>query len=100
VAQATKLELGVTKNFFEEMGPLVINPDGTSGYLSNWKEMSPYERNTTIRLLMRRNRIRIANLTGNQDHLSVDEKKTLERNQDEQRRLKDPDDPLSDANLS
>ncbi|KJZ80317.1 hypothetical protein HIM_00167 [Hirsutella minnesotensis 3608] len=41
------------------LGPLVVNQDGTMSRISNWAEMSPIERENTLRILGKRNRTRL-----------------------------------------
>uniref|UniRef100_A0A7S2TNH2 Uncharacterized protein n=1 Tax=Lotharella oceanica TaxID=641309 RepID=A0A7S2TNH2_9EUKA len=86
-----KIDLG------DHMGPLVINEDGTSSYISNWKEMTQQERKNVIRVLGRRNRIRMANLTSDESFLSTEEKAMLEQKREEKRRT-NPDAPLDSPN--
>jgi len=42
------------------LGPLVINKDGTTARITNWGQMSPGERETTLRVVVARNRKRLA----------------------------------------
>lgn len=55
---------------FDSLGPMVVNSDGTLSRISNWAEMTEIERARTIRVLVARNKIRIAN----------EEKKLVETN--------------------
>jgi hypothetical protein len=48
----------------KNIGPVVINSDGTISRISNWAEMSEVERQKVERLLLKRNRERLANLKG------------------------------------
>lgn len=43
----------------DAMGPLVVNVDGSLGRVANWAEMTPGEREGTMRLLKRRNEQRL-----------------------------------------
>lgn len=43
----------------DELGPVVINADGTTGRISNWQSMLPAERESAIRLIAARNKRRI-----------------------------------------
>lgn len=62
-AKVTKLDLsGGSKDLTEELGPLVINKDGTTARITNWDTMTPEERERTVRILARRNRQRMAKL--------------------------------------
>ncbi|OAA78425.1 hypothetical protein LEL_05248 [Akanthomyces lecanii RCEF 1005] len=42
-----------------ELGPLVVNVDGTVARITNWKEMTGAERETTVRMVGRRNKQRL-----------------------------------------
>ncbi|KAF8300419.1 hypothetical protein DL93DRAFT_2090986 [Clavulina sp. PMI_390] len=44
---------------FDSLGPLVVNSDGTLSRIANWHEMTERERATTVRLLVKRNKIRL-----------------------------------------
>lgn len=44
------------------LGPLVVNRDGTMGRIGNWAEMTEIERQSTIRILGKRNQQRLAAL--------------------------------------
>lgn len=46
----------------DEMGPLVVNEDGTLSRIANWPEMSQLERERTVRILGKRNKLRLDNL--------------------------------------
>ncbi|ATY66751.1 fungal specific transcription [Cordyceps militaris] len=41
------------------LGPLVVNVDGTVARITNWKEMTEQERETTVRMVGRRNKQRL-----------------------------------------
>jgi hypothetical protein len=43
-------------------GPLVVNGDGTLSRIANWAEMSPIERERTVRILGKRNKLRLEKL--------------------------------------
>lgn len=44
------------------MGPLVVNVDGTVSRITNWAEMTDAERETTFRMVGKRNQTRLAAL--------------------------------------
>lgn len=44
------------------LGPLVVNADGSVGRVGNWHDMTAAERETTLRILGRRNKQRLAAL--------------------------------------
>jgi len=45
----------------DELGPMVVNTDGTLSRIANWREMTDMERERTLRLLSARNKLRLAN---------------------------------------
>ena len=46
----------------EELGPIVINTDGTTSRITNWHEMTPAEQEKTRRVVVARNAKRLAKL--------------------------------------
>ena len=46
----------------EELGPIVINTDGTTSRITNWHEMTPAEQEKTRRVIVARNAKRLAKL--------------------------------------
>ena len=44
------------------MGPLVVSEDGSLSRISNWAEMTTIERERTVRILGKRNRLRLEKL--------------------------------------
>ncbi|CAG9944318.1 unnamed protein product [Clonostachys rosea f. rosea IK726] len=46
----------------DQMGPLVVNHDGSMGRLTNWAEMTKAEQKNTLRILGRRNKQRLEEL--------------------------------------
>ena len=46
----------------EELGPIVINTDGTTSRITNWPEMTPAEQEKTRRIVVARNAKRLAKL--------------------------------------
>jgi hypothetical protein len=46
----------------EELGPIVINTDGTTARITNWHEMTPAEQEKTRRVIVARNAKRLAKL--------------------------------------
>ncbi|KAI0338580.1 hypothetical protein BDW22DRAFT_1362629 [Trametopsis cervina] len=58
----TKLDTGNADSVkFDALGPLVVNSDGTLSRIANWQEMTEEERSRTTRVLLARNKIRLAN---------------------------------------
>ncbi|KAE8211035.1 hypothetical protein CF327_g5164 [Tilletia walkeri] len=47
---------------FDALGPLVVNTDGTLSRIHNWSSMTESERERTLRVLGKRNKIRMADL--------------------------------------
>jgi len=61
---ATKLHLDSTTVQtvkLDELGPLVVNSDGTLSRIANWQNMTEAERERTLRVLSARNKARLAN---------------------------------------
>ncbi|KND94433.1 hypothetical protein TOPH_01149 [Tolypocladium ophioglossoides CBS 100239] len=48
------------------LGPLVVNQDGTMSRISNWADMTGFERKNTLRILGKRNQLRRAALRQSQ----------------------------------
>lgn len=57
--QPQTLRVGGDAVRLDAMGPLVVNVDGSVGRVANWAEMTPAEREGTMRLLQRRNQERL-----------------------------------------
>jgi len=55
----TKLDAEGVK--LDELGPMVVNTDGTLSRIANWTQMTDMERGRTLRLLSARNKLRLAN---------------------------------------
>jgi hypothetical protein len=56
---AVALDVGGPGVKLDYLGPLVVNRDGTTGRVANWAEMTENERQTTLKLLTRRNKQRL-----------------------------------------
>ncbi|EPS40468.1 hypothetical protein H072_5687 [Dactylellina haptotyla CBS 200.50] len=54
----TKIEVGSEALKLDHLGPLVVNSDGTLSRIHNWGEMTPLERERTVRILGKRNKLR------------------------------------------
>ncbi|PAV15583.1 hypothetical protein PNOK_0844100 [Pyrrhoderma noxium] len=50
----------ITQLKFDQLGPMVVNSDGTLSHITNWENMTEPERERTIRVLNARNRLRLA----------------------------------------
>ncbi|KAK6515564.1 hypothetical protein TWF506_007894 [Arthrobotrys conoides] len=59
---AKKLEVGAEALKLDHLGPLVINSDGTLSRIHNWPDMTPQERERTIKVLGKRNKLRTESL--------------------------------------
>lgn len=55
------------------LGPMVVGRDGMLSRIANWGDMTELERTNTLRVLGRRNQLRLANLRAG---LPADQKKT------------------------
>jgi hypothetical protein len=56
-----KIELGGEAiSLGEELGPMIMNKDGTVRRIANWKELSDHERKSATRRITRRNNERMA----------------------------------------
>ncbi|KAI1800694.1 hypothetical protein F4811DRAFT_556554 [Daldinia bambusicola] len=56
---ATQLPVGGEGVKLDHLGPLVVNEDGTMSRIANWAEMAEIERNNTLRILGKRNKMRL-----------------------------------------
>ncbi|KAI9203225.1 uncharacterized protein BJ171DRAFT_511179 [Polychytrium aggregatum] len=45
-----------------DLGPIIVNEDGTMSRITNWTEMSEIEKKTTLRVLPKRNKLRMEKL--------------------------------------
>ncbi|KAF8646262.1 hypothetical protein AX16_007302 [Volvariella volvacea WC 439] len=57
----TQLEVGGASITLDELGPMVVNSDGTLSRIANWGEMTDIEKRRTLRVLVARNQIRLRN---------------------------------------
>ncbi|KAJ6282457.1 hypothetical protein J3E71DRAFT_379837 [Bipolaris maydis] len=48
----------------DHLGPLVVNKDGTLSRIANWESMAEIERQNTLRILVKRNQVRLGALRG------------------------------------
>lgn len=55
----------------KDLGPVVVNPDGSLSRISNWHAMTDAERQTTMLVIGKRNKLR-------QDKLKAQEQNTNE----------------------
>lgn len=59
---AKKLEVGAEALKLDHLGPMVVNSDGTLSRIHNWADMTPLERERTIKILGKRNKLRTESL--------------------------------------
>ena len=59
---APRVAVGGEPVAMEELGPIVINTDGTTSRITNWPEMTPAEQEKTRRVIVARNAKRLAKL--------------------------------------
>ena len=60
----TRLEVGGEGVRLDHLGPLVVHQDGTVSRIANWAEMTDIERKNTLRILGKRNQLRLETLRG------------------------------------
>lgn len=48
----------------DHLGPLVVNKDGSLSRIANWDKMAEIEKQNTLRILGKRNQLRLGNLKG------------------------------------
>ncbi|KAI0518363.1 hypothetical protein F5B22DRAFT_645127 [Xylaria bambusicola] len=79
---APTLEVDGAALRLDHLGPLVVNEDGTLSRIANWEKMADIERENTLRILGKRNQMRLAKLRaaqpGNSDN--APEKASEEKN--------------------
>lgn len=64
-ADAPKAQLHDTIQF-EQLGPIVVNSDGTMSRIPNWHDMTDMEKERTVRILSKRNKERTERLRSEQ----------------------------------
>ncbi|KAG8678515.1 hypothetical protein FRC09_019770 [Ceratobasidium sp. 395] len=62
-SDVTTLEVGGQSISFDRLGPMIVNSDGTLSRISNWQELTPAEQKNTIRVLSKRNQLRVATVS-------------------------------------
>ncbi|KAF1948648.1 hypothetical protein CC80DRAFT_356937, partial [Byssothecium circinans] len=59
-ADAIQLDVGSGEGVkLDHLGPMVVNRDGTLSRISNWEQMTEIERRNTLRVLSKRNQLRM-----------------------------------------
>merc|ERR1712194_360751 len=56
------IEVGGEKVVLDELGPVVVNEDGSLSRITNWHEMTDIEQKNTLRIIGKRNQKRRAKL--------------------------------------
>jgi hypothetical protein len=56
-SETHKLVLGEGYSLYDKMGPLVINDDGSTRRIANWDVLTDREKQNTLRVLSRRNKV-------------------------------------------
>ncbi|KAK7185858.1 hypothetical protein DPSP01_004236 [Paraphaeosphaeria sporulosa] len=51
----------------DHLGPMVVNRDGTLSRIGNWEQMTDIEQKNTLRVLMKRNKLRLDALRAGED---------------------------------
>lgn len=63
-SDAPQLEVGAEGVTLDHLGPLVVNKDGSLSRIANWETMSEKEKKNTLRVLKKRNQLRLGELEG------------------------------------
>lgn len=60
----TQLDMsnGSTSIKLDHLGPMVVNVDGTLSRISNWDKMAEIEKENTLRIIGKRNQVRLESL--------------------------------------
>lgn len=62
-SQATELDVSSGQGVkLDHLGPMVVNRDGTLSRIANWEHMTEIERRNTLRILGKRNQLRMETL--------------------------------------
>ncbi|PBK92627.1 hypothetical protein ARMGADRAFT_967130 [Armillaria gallica] len=59
-SDVTQVGIGLTVKL-DDLGPMVVNSDSTLSRVANWANMTEKEKETTLRVLSARNKIRLEN---------------------------------------
>lgn len=65
-SNATQLNVNGEGVKLDHLGPLVVNKDGTLSRIANWDKMADIEKQNTLRILGKRNQLRLGDLRGEQ----------------------------------
>ena len=55
----------------DKLGPIIINSDGTMSRIENWANLSDRERENSLRLIAKRNKLRREALQAKENHENV-----------------------------
>jgi hypothetical protein len=58
----------------DELGPIIINPDGTTRRITNWDTLSAQEKKSSWRLIGKRNKERLEKLKQEKDKIQDKDK--------------------------
>lgn len=61
-SDATQLNVNGEGVKLDHLGPLVVNKDGTLSRIANWDKMAEIEKQNTLRILGKRNQLRLGDL--------------------------------------
>ena len=61
-SDSTQLSVNGEGVKLDHLGPMVVNKDGTLSRIANWDSMADIERQNTLRILGKRNQLRLGNL--------------------------------------
>ncbi|KAI0820132.1 hypothetical protein BC628DRAFT_1423200 [Trametes gibbosa] len=62
---------------FDSLGPVVVNKDGTLSRIANWESMTSVEKERTLRILVARNQVRLADQEKKEASVTNQEKLTI-----------------------
>ena len=63
-SHATQLNVNGSGVRLDHLGPLVVNKDGSLSRIANWDKMADIEKQNTLRILGKRNQLRLDGLRG------------------------------------
>ncbi|KAI9142052.1 hypothetical protein BKA69DRAFT_1069663 [Paraphysoderma sedebokerense] len=71
IEKAKEIAVNGASAKLDELGPVVVNADGSISRITNWKEMTEHERKTTVRLVAKRNKERLDVLKAREQNSKV-----------------------------
>jgi hypothetical protein len=66
-----RVNVGGTATKLDHLGPVVVNQDGTLARISNWDQMTEIEQKNTLRILSKRNMLRLQALKDQEEEAST-----------------------------